>query len=73
MKINAQKINFIRLFSPFFKTFENLNHELTLRTLSPVYMHGLKGGMYTLHEILTFTYGMVLKLELALVFDRSKL
>ena len=37
MKNNAQKINFIRLFSLFFKTFENFNHDLTLHTLSSVY------------------------------------
>ena len=31
-----------------------------------------KDGMYTPHEILTSTYGMELKLELVLVFDRSR-
>ena len=69
MKNNAQKINFIRLFSLFFKTFENFNHDLTLHTLSSVYIHGLKGGP---HEILTSTYGMKLKLDLVLAFDRSR-
>ena len=38
MKNNAQKISFIRLFSLFFKTFENLNHDLTLRTYMHPYM-----------------------------------
>ena len=47
MKNGAQKINFIRLFSLFLKTFENLNHDLTLRTLSSVYIHGLKGDVHT--------------------------
>ena len=51
----------------FFKTFENLNHDLTFRTLSFVYMHGLK-ERYT-HPIKS---GMKLKLELVLVFDRSR-
>ena len=72
MKNDTEKINFIRLFSLFFKTLENLNHDLTLRTLSSVYIYGLKGGMYTPHEILTSTYGMELKLELVLVFDGSR-
>ena len=44
MKNNAQKINFIRIFNLFFKTFENLNYDLTLRTLSSLYMHGSKRG-----------------------------
>ena len=74
MKNNAQKINFLRLVSLVFKTFETLNHDLILRTLSSVYIHGLKGmgGMYTSHEILTSTYGMELKFALVLVFDRSR-
>ena len=47
MKNNAQKISFIRLFSLFSVTFENLNHEFTRRTLSSVYIHGLKGNVHT--------------------------
>ena len=65
MKNNAQKINFIRLFSLFSTESDNLNHGLTLGTW-------FKGGMYTPHEILTSTYGMGLKFELVLVFDRSR-
>ena len=61
MENNAQKINFLQLFSLFFKTFENLNHDLTFRTLSSVY---IQGGMCTPHKILTSTYGMELNLEL---------
>ena len=37
MKNNAQKINFIRLFSLFLRL-ENLSHDLTLRSLS-LYTH----------------------------------
>ena len=64
MKNSTQNINFICLFSLLFKTFENLNHDLTLRTLSSVYMHGLKGRCTHTQEILTFTCEMELKLEL---------
>ena len=38
MKNNAQK------FYPLFHDFENLSHVLTLRTLSLVNIHDLKGG-----------------------------
>ena len=43
MKNGAQKISLIWLFSLFLKTFKNFNHDLTLRPLSFVYIHGLKG------------------------------
>ena len=51
----------------FFKTFENLNHDVTFRTLSYVYIHGLKGRCT--HSIKS---EMKLKLELVLVFNRSR-
>ena len=38
------KNQFHSTFWLFFKTFENLKHDLTLRTLSSVYIHGLKRG-----------------------------
>ena len=76
MKNNAQKISFIPHLSIFFKIFENLNHDLTLRTLSCVYIHGFIeerwGGVYTPHKILISACGIELKLELVLVFDRSR-
>ena len=53
MKNKALKINLIQLFGLIFKTSENLDHGLTLRTLSSIYIHELK-------------------LELVLVFDRSR-
>ena len=71
MKSNAQKITLIRLFSLFLRL---LKFEPWLNpSYSELCLHTwFKEEMYTPHKILTSTSEMELKLELVLVFDRSR-
>ena len=61
-----------QVFSHFFITFEHLRHVFTLRTLSPLYINGLREGCTHLPEILSSTYGIKLKLGPVIALDKMR-
>ena len=67
------KKQFHSTFGLVFMTFAHLNHVVTLRTLSSLYIiNGLEEGFAHLLEILTSTYGIKFKLRSVIALDKGR-